>query len=250
LILKEVERNILLAGEQVGRTHLCPQTAPHHVLQEAGASNGGTLVELHDTFEQGAETQRIDTRPHQREELPALAIKLHVDIDDRAQLEAPEIDGRPDLQTAYGLMEVELDENRVAVGVGHGLDLIVVQLEHRVGHCRFVVEFVGGRERHPAGQHGRERTGLNRYAVGIEIDVDAARIPEPCVHGHKAVLWCIDKDLDVHGPPGLVERIAYDLPHLNSPEIDGRANVERTQVVGFEHVAGSWLFTGNLRRLL
>src|SRR5690606_14197978 len=138
LILEEVERNILLAGEQVGRTHLCPQTAPHHVLQEAGASNGGILVELHDTFEQGAETQRIDTRPHQREELPALAIKLHVDIDDRAQLEAPEIDGRPDLQTAYGLMEVELDENRVAVGVGHGLDLIVVQLEHRVGYGRLV----------------------------------------------------------------------------------------------------------------
>ncbi|MNS80293.1 hypothetical protein D3C72_1139680 [compost metagenome] len=105
---------------------------------------------------------------------------------------------------------------RLAIRWGEGALLVGEQFEIFVvcgGHI--VGTVIRSTERNPAHQHGRQRFGLHGKAVGTDIDVDAAGIPETGVFSDERVVRRVNEHLDIHPFAFGVEGVGDDLADRN-----------------------------------
>lgn len=113
------------------------------------------------------------------------------------------------------------------LGGGEGGLLIGEQFEILVvGGGNVVGAVIRRTEGNAADQHGRQRFGLHRKAVGADIDVDAAGVPEPGVFGDERVVWRMDEHLDVHAFALGIEGVSNHLTDRNLAVVNRRTDIQ------------------------
>jgi hypothetical protein len=91
---------------------------------------------------------------------------------------------------------------------------------------------VGRPEGDAAEQDGGQRLRAQREAVGAQLRIDAAGLPEARVDAHELVVRRVDENTQRHAAPVAVQFVGRHLADLDAPEIHRRTHVERADVGG------------------
>ncbi len=166
--------------------------------------------------------RRIEFHHHGHAE--GLLVTLVFDTD-RAHLpngHTAEIDWRTWRQAAHGLIEVEhCQRGGEFLGLLHGFRLVRRKQELRVLGGRGVRGRVLRRlEGQAAKHHGDQRLRGQLQPVRVELEVDAAGMPEARIGGDELVIGLVDEDPQRDVVAVRLELIRYDMADLHATIVD------------------------------
>ncbi|MCY1429236.1 hypothetical protein D9M71_451460 [compost metagenome] len=250
----EVQRDIQLPGEQVAATRLRPQSMLDEATDQhadAGLVIRCLLPRREHLPMHRPEPLRVDHRIDQHREDLLLRVVIQPYRRNLAEVDAHELYRRADGQAAHRLVETQaqvmlLPGRRGQCGVTVG-----EQLEHLLFDRRSARPGTfGGAEGEAADQDGRQRFGVDLDAIGADIEVDAAGVPEARVLGDEGVVGRLDEDADIHALAIAAQRIGHHFAYGNLAVVDRRADIQRAQVISLQDETLALFAIGDRRRRL
>ncbi|MCY1425367.1 hypothetical protein D9M71_411540 [compost metagenome] len=248
----EVQGNIQLPGQQVAAAGLGTQAMRDEITQDAGGAFfviGGMVERLEQLGVGQAQAFGVDHDADVDREGLALFVEVQVYRDHLTDFHAEELHRGIHFQAAHRLLETQYQVLRLAVGRGEGRCLVVEQFEVPGFGGRLVVGVVFRRAKgDTTDQHGRYRLGLDPKAVGTDLQINTADVPETCVLGNKGIIGRIDEHFDIDALAIRGQCVSYHLAHRDLAVVDRRADVQRAEVGGAQHEVLARLFKGDCWR--
>ncbi len=105
-------------------------------------------------------------------------------------------------------------------------------------------------ERHATSQHRGQRLRVDLQAIGAQRHIHAAGIPEARRLGNELVVGCVHEDLHRDTLAVTVQVIRRHPPHLDAAVVNGRADIERAQVIRMQLIGFAGCTVGDRGRRL
>ena len=147
-------------------------------------------------------------------------IELELHVQHLADPDTLEQHRRAHIQAPHRPVEVEQETLLVKIDLLVGLVATGIEGKPELCGCRLAaIQRRRGIEGNPTDQHRQQRLGVYTQAVGVQLEIDPARVPEAGVGQDQAVIRCGDEELDTDRRPILVQLVTDHLSHPDMPVV-------------------------------